>query len=201
MHEICVIDTETLDIRERSMILSIGIIIADVESKTLSLSKLVDSGINIKLDIMDQKKNYKRTFSQDTFDWWKKQGNTAKKIFKPNPEIDVKLVDLPAVINEYVKNMGLKSLLDIDIYQRGYIRGFDLSKIESVYLDDLGLESPFNRYKCFDIPSVFHHLGYGDTHCGIEDYTLPGFIPHNSLHDACVEVLRLHKVFKGVGLI
>lgn len=45
----------------------------------MSYQNLIDTGIFIKFDIREQFQKYQRTKSQDTLDWWKKQGTLPKE--------------------------------------------------------------------------------------------------------------------------
>lgn len=198
--KICVLDTETLGIYADAVVLSVGIIVADLEQE-YTFEELLSKGINIKLSAADQKVHYGRMFDRDTIAWWKKQGEEARKCFIPDKEKDVLLKDLPDAIDGYFMEQG-ELFSKIDCYQRGYSLGFDFSKIHHIYTKNLGLEEPYNRWSVFDIPTVFAHYGHRyDTKCGIDDKTQPGFIMHNSLHDAVVDWMRIRRVFVEMGLI
>ena len=65
-------DVETLGVESTSVILSYAIVYFDPDTRP-SYQQLLDKTLFVKLDAKDQIKNYKRTVSKDTIDWWSKQ--------------------------------------------------------------------------------------------------------------------------------
>jgi hypothetical protein len=97
------LDVETLDLESTAVILSIGAVFYDGEKK-LTYNGLFDDGCFIKLDIRDQLKNYGRTKSQDTIDWWKKQSPEAKAAsLIPSPD-DLSVLDALHTLDAWIKS-------------------------------------------------------------------------------------------------
>jgi hypothetical protein len=84
------LDVETLAVESNTVILSIGMCYARMDSTYSDLQK---DSIFIKLNAKEQIEKYKRVTSKDTLDWWDKQPIEAKRISLFPSDTDVNILD------------------------------------------------------------------------------------------------------------
>ena len=77
-------DIESLDVESTAVVLSIAMIEFNLDEKPV-YKDLIDRAIFVKFDVDHQIKNYHRTVSKETLEWWAKRSLIVKeKSFKPN---------------------------------------------------------------------------------------------------------------------
>lgn len=196
-------DLETTDVMDSAAIISIGMIAVDF-SREYTFQELIQSGMHYKFDYKDQIKNHGRTWRQSTIDWWKDQGESAKEVLTVDDK-SYNIKYLPNMINGFIKNCRNDKDLEIDDTTFWASGGpMDYNILRHIYV------TLFNKHED-DMPWKFWNLRDRRTalHFGIgeergkfelsEEY-LPGFIPHNALHDACADVIKFQEMFKMMGI-
>ena len=94
-------DVETLGVESTSVILSYAIVYFDPDTRP-SYQQLLDKTLFVKLDAKDQIKNYKRTVSKDTIDWWSKQHEYIQTVsLHPKPD-DVSAEQAYQMLYDYI---------------------------------------------------------------------------------------------------
>ena len=182
-----IIDTETLGINSDSCILSLGVTVSTYDDIDITFNDLVETGMYLKFNLAEQIK-LGRTTNKDTIKWWFTQSEEARKVLKPSEE-DVSLYSLHGKLQEFYGNKGI-DIKNVDIYERS--SGFDLGKLQHLFVDQQKSEVPWNRHNTYEISTALRFLGfnrYGNT--------LPsdfhGATYHNAMSDACIDHLRLLK--------
>lgn len=180
-------DVETLSVESTSVILSYAIVYFDPDTRP-SYQQLLDKTLFVKLDAKDQIKNYKRTVSKDTLDWWSKQHEYIQGIsLTPKPD------DIPAeqafqMLYDYVYR--IPDAENHTFWQRG--------SLDQVVLDSFCralYKDPITRYNNWrDVRTAIDIL-YGSTN-GYVDIDHPEFnkdlvLKHHPAHDICLDVMQL----------
>lgn len=184
---------KTLGILPNSVCLSLGIVPFQFENNT-NFKELVNSGFYVKLDVKEQIQKYKRTVSDDTMHWWKKQGEDAKKILKPSSR-DVCLEEAMENLWEFLLSNNYDPRNSY-LWSRGNL--FDFGKMESIF-HDLGMKEPYNGWKVRDIRTMIDCL------CGVTNGKIKplgpreGIIPNNALHDAANDAMTMIEVFQSLA--
>lgn len=84
------LDIETLSTESNTVILSVGMCYARMDS---TYTDLQQDSIFVKFDAKEQVEKYNRITSKDTLDWWSKQPEEAKRISLYPSSTDVSTVD------------------------------------------------------------------------------------------------------------
>lgn len=184
-----VFDTETLDLKESSVVATLGCVAFDFKQKQ-SFRDIVNNGFFVKFDIKEQIKEYKRTTNKDTIDWWRKQSQEAKDLAIFPSDHDRKLKDGLTELKTWIKNSGYDFKTSF-VWSRGSY--FDFPKIEDLYRN-IGERAPFNTFKIRDTRTMIDVLtGSDDGHINLKNPD--GFIHHHSLHDAAFEAVKMKYIF------
>lgn len=188
------IDTETLGMRENTVVLSIGCVAFQlVENGPNDYERYVRDGFHVKFSVKDQIVNHKRTTDQSTIDWWKQQEPEAQKILKPSDH-DVDMATGLEMFNEWIGKSGYN-------WRKSYVwsRGtyFDFPKIEHMYVQT-GIKCGFNTWKIRDT-RTFIDILTGDESGQYEPKGgFPkSFIKHDALHDAAMDAYRMTEIFNN----
>lgn len=95
-------DVETLDVESTSVILSASIIEFDPSDTTKTYQDYLDTALFVKFNVAEQIKNYKRTISKDTVEWWSKQHDYVRKTsLVPSPD-DVTTIEGIDLLKDYI---------------------------------------------------------------------------------------------------
>lgn len=199
---IAVIDTETLGTFDNSIILSVGIVVADL-SERYRISELCTHphAFFMKLDAKEQIQKYNRVFDSGTTDWWKTvPSEEAKKLsFTPSSE-DKSILELSPAVFKYFKeiNVNPKRIL---WYDRN---AFDLSKLEHFY------KVSTNRSKDIfwhyinrrEVVSYLEGLGCDNRYGDIKPDKIPSeLVYHNPVHDSVVDFIRIQIALEKLGAV
>ncbi len=186
------IDTETLGMRENTVVLSIGCAAFQlIPNGENNYEKYVTGGFHVKFDVKEQITRYKRSTDQSTIDWWRQQEPAAQKILKPS-EQDVDMESGLMMLNDWIKQSGYR-WKDSYVWSRGTY--FDFPKLEHMYFQ-AGVKCGFNTWKIRDTRT------YIDILTGVDNgqYEPQGgfprsFVKHNALHDAAMDAYRMVEIF------
>lgn len=190
MSKVLFFDTETLDIKPTSVILSAGLVCFD-SGEDYTFDDLVDLGVNLKFDVRTQKAAG-RTISKDTVAWWRKQGPNAQKVILPS-DMDIRYDDMCYAIDSYVNEAGFNRKNGL-----AYCRGpdFDFSLMKDLYWQQE--KDIFAFFNCVrDVRTVLAVMLGNKLKLFEKSFEVPkNFVPHNSLHDCCVDVLKIQKAIQ-----
>lgn len=188
-----VIDYETLSARPDCVILDVAVIpFVNNFMNPPTFTELIESGLNIKLNISSQRA-IGRSVCSSTLDFWKKQSDDAKLVLKPSTR-DVELYRAHDMIKEFLYSRGV-------MYNKsqGWCRGFfDFPIFANVMSKQFNTThaQPYETItqgKMREIRTAIEaHLGVRNkTVCPLPKGSLPNFIHHNSLHDCAKDILML----------
>lgn len=191
-----IIDYETLDKGENCVILSLGAIVFDF-NKEYTFDELIDDsftgGLNLKFEVEDQIKNYGRTISRDTIDWWKGQGEDAQKVICRSPD-DVKFADAVKIFDDFLIREGMME--SSQIYCRG--QDFDIPIMKSMY-KQVGISEPIKFWNSRDIRTAIQ-CWTGERrgrNFASEGLYKEQFIKHDAFHDCAAAVIDMQQALKG----
>ena len=196
-YEVAIIDLETLSVYDDSIILSLGIVIADATKKA-TFQELIQKSLFLKFDVKEQK-DLGRKVLPSTLEWWVDQVEEAKKIsFYPDPKRDISIMEISNKIIDYCKHIGIDKN-KVFVWSRSI--GFEKGKINHV-IETLGLEQIFSYKNYLDVVTLCH-ITEQNRYAGInvKDYVEQGFIYHHPTHDAVLDFLRLQKVMVESNMI
>lgn len=189
-------DFETLGQNpKKSAVLSFAVVSYDdkdfLKGKGLDYDQLIANSHYIKFDVADQVKNYGREIDPNTLEWWKSQGETAKKVLKPSAD------DKPiSVFRSWLINV-----LDWEPnqYERVYTRG---NTFDPIFLAELGAD-PFPWWSIRDTRSYIDALLLGSD--GIDNRFVPPefsekFVHHDPRHDIVMDIMRMQELTRVILL-
>lgn len=146
----------------------------------------------VKFDVEDQVKNYGKKIQKETMEWWKSQGDEAKKVLKPSKS-DKKISVLPQLLDMY--------FVDFWKVQRCWTRGntFDPMFMRQI-MSDVGKEDPFKWWTIRDTRSYLDALLIGSDMDN--KFVLPEwqdkFVAHDARHDIVVDTLRMQELVRAI---
>lgn len=186
-------DIETLGLDDSTVITSLAVVPFKFEEQSNFLD-LVEKGLFIKFNIEDQIKNFKRTTTQSTIDWWKQQSEDARTIsIKPSKQ-DVEFVDGLNQMVDYISTTGIQWKNSYN-WARG--SNFDFPKLEHAYRHT-DIKCPFNTWRVRDVRTYMDILyPEGNGNYELRDGLPKGFIAHHSLHDAARDALKMQEVYQN----
>lgn len=182
-------DVETLGIESTSVVLSAAVIHFDINEE-FTYQDLIDSAVFVKFSAKDQIKNYKRTQTKSTLDWWNNQGQVAKKRSLIPSSQDLEVIE------------GIEIL-------REYIDSFDKSRNKTVWsrgsLDQCVIDS---LSRTAELPDLFPYYRWRDVRTALDlvkDSTLNGYcsinlagfdvdrdvVKHDPVHDCALDIMML----------
>lgn len=181
-----IVDLETLDQCPNSVVLSIGALSFDFETDFIS------DGINIKLSVEDQVRNYGRSISKSTVEWWSKQSTEAKEILKPSSS-DLLLTDAMITLNKWVTEQPGFRYKNTYIWSRG--NNFDFPILDSLY-DNAKLRPAYNPWLVRDIRTYIDIMNlHAEAQGKVYDESDIHANNHNSLEDCRCDAKRMLRLF------
>lgn len=184
-------DIETLGMKETTVVTTLAIIPFTFEDE-ISYDQLVLDGFYVKFSVADQIKNWKRTTTQSTLDWWKTQSDEAKKNSIVPHKNDVTLLEGLDQIEYWI---GKSQYSHKNSYNWARGSNFDFPKIEDMF-DQANRKLPFNTWKIRDTRTYIDVLTGNDRGAyELKNGTPKNFIHHHALHDAALDVMRLKEIY------
>ena len=185
-------DIETLGTREDTVILSIAcvpFVFEEHECFDIYLTK----GFFVKLDVKDQIRKHRRTMSEATLEWWKKQSHNAREWNLKPAAGDRTLIDGLTALSKFIGNTDY-NFQESYVFSRGTY--FDFPKLEHAYEVSAGLKVPFNTYKIRDVRTFIDIMaGVNDGSYTVRFCNVSKFVKHDCLHDAAMDATRLNELF------
>lgn len=144
MSKIAVMDIESLGLDSDSVILSLAILITEINKERYYLEDIRDDFFFVKFAVSDQVKNYNRTIDKSTVDWWSRQSVESRKMsFIPDENIDKPVIEGIQLYNEFInKKCNPKQTL---IFTRGSFDGFCLDHLHKQ--SNYPISFPYNSYR------------------------------------------------------
>ena len=181
------VDIETMSTRANAVVLSIGLCLFD-DSKTQSFEEIVDSGVELFFDADEQIEKYNRHVSPSTLDWWKQQGEEARRCFEPEETIT------PREIHSHFEAMCDKADLHLNWFRKHgktYSRGnsFDIGITDDLFAD-YGVTPIWKYYNVRDIRTWLECHGLESN---LKLVKPDSMIPHNALHDAAFDAYMMQQ--------
>ena len=181
-----VLDLETLDVESTAVILSASIV-EFTEGDTWDT--LLNKALFVKFDAKEQTRDFKRTVSRETLDWWQNQSDEVRKVSLLPSSNDVSASEGIQLIKDYIEKYDTSS--QPIVWARS---GFDFMVICSLC-------------NAMNVPHVVKHSRFRDIRTAVDilasnsnggycDVNLPGFDKsvvqkHNPIHDICYDALQL----------
>jgi len=176
-------DIESLDVESTSVILSLAAVYFDPD-EIVSYNELLDRALFVKFDVTEQITKYKRTISQSTAEWWRKQAEIPQVTSLIPSKDDVSAEQGLSLMSNYYKGNG-KGI----VWARGAL---DQLATESLYRK-IGRD-PFCMFNMWRDVRTAVDLLY-DTSTGYRN--IDGFDPshsvikHHPVHDCAYDILML----------
>lgn len=180
-----VFDIETLDVESTSVVLSTAIVYFDEKS---TYQSLLDECLFVKFNAKEQIKNYNRTISKSTLEWWDKQSDHAKNISLIPSEHDLPAIEGIQKLKKYLKRDSEDKTI---LWSRG--------SIDSVIMDSLcksvGVKPLvyYNQHReirtALDILATTTVNGYCQVN--LEGFSKGMVKKHDPVHDVCYDAIQL----------
>jgi len=194
-YNVAIIDLETLSLYDDAIILSLGMVVANLNTKT-TFKGLLDKSLFVKFDALEQKR-LGRAATADTIQWWTEQEESVKILsYYPDKQRDVSIKTMSDVMLDYISGLGIDPQ-KIWVWSRSV--GFEKNKINHVQ-DTLNLKQVFNYKKYLDIVTGMHLTGT-DRYAGISPNDFQEMVYHHPTHDCVLDFLRLQKAMSDIGMI
>ena len=187
------IDTETLSKSANGVVLSLSIVPFDFEEEGVTFEKLLNRGISLKISVSEQVKTHKRKLCKETMDWWADQTPEARQILKSLPT-DLSVIETLEAFEQFLHGNGYEKN-DSWLFARGTV--FDFAKLETLY-ENAERQIPYKYNMVNDIRTMINCF------TGVKDGKFdtggkrPGFIHHNSLHDAASDSMTMIEIYNMV---
>ena len=178
------LDLETLDTGSDAVVIGIGAVVFDPESRKLGDTFYVEMS-----DDIDAQQRLGRTISGSTLTWWMGQSTEAKAIFSKDgvsPDIRIPTYDALQKFKSFVEANGAGTAM---LWGNG--ANFDNVILRNLY-SAFGMVAPWKFYndRCHrtvkDLATTLHNPEFQDrigTH-------------HNALDDAITQAVHLQRAFK-----
>lgn len=173
------IDNETIDITPSAVVTQIGIVAFNITSNDILATHKTF------VDIDDQLING-RTIAGDTFKWWLKQSEAARRVqweADDSPSQDFAMGNIAITINEWIKKFGPIE----GVWSNGAT--FDIPQIESM-MNQSQVQIPWGFWQHRDIRTL--------------DFLSPmshrptAEIAHDALSDAIAQTLWVQNMYKDI---
>lgn len=196
---IAVLDTETLARYDDAIVLSLGLVVADIE-KDYTFDELVnDHSLFMRFDAVDQAKRG-RVREARTLDWWLNNSGVSdearrKSLTTPPTTPYTPLEDIAKVMSEFCRGRGIEPR-GIMWFDRN---AFDFKKIQHIIEMTCGQQDqePWHYHHTTEIVSFFRGLGLNDRYAGVKPSDYPQMVYHDPVHDSVLDFLRLQKAMRG----
>lgn len=194
----CIIyDFETLSQDQyRGVVVSLALLQYDESrfiEKPYEYEELLSEVKMIKYDVEEQVKEFGRSISKDTLEWWKKLPPEVRKQLKPSSE-DRSIRD---TYDFFVENADIPNLKKV--YTRG--NTFDPMFLENI-VRQFDQELPYGWWLVRDTRSLIEGLSWGTDLKN--SFKIPEleekFVHHDPRHDITLDVMRMQKLSRAILL-
>lgn len=184
-----VVDIETLGLKERAVVLSLGAAAFSFDKKQ-TYDEIALEGFYAKLNVDQQVKTFGRTMTKSTVQWWREQSAEARKVLEPTP-FDHTVEQAIEEFTNWLAKVGFDSRKSY-IFSRG--NHFDMPKIESLF-EDAGIDLAYNNWKVRDVRTAIDILhGTNDGYYTLQEGVPANFVAHHAMHDAAHDAAKLNEL-------
>ena len=196
-----VVDLETMGKWDDAILLTVGLTIikdgvsyGDLTTDQIYTKLLAENSVEFKLSVKSQV-DLGRKMEQNVFDWWKEQGDDAKRILKPLPD-DIPCTEIFDVIDRWLRSHGLE-WSTVRFFDRN---AFDMKKLQHMYEVTLnqGKYPPWDYQEVWEVATLLNFMSgsrYG--FMPPKEFEHPEFIYHSAKCDAALDALRIVKLFNS----
>lgn len=178
-------DMESLGVRENAPVLSWGAIkfVQNIGEKTNQelFDEAISDGFHVKLDVKEQLRRG-RKIDKDTAEWWKKQGDSARKVLSPS-NADITTFEAVKKFHEYLLDNGFDKRSSI--WAKGYVDFMWYFRI----CDAMGIEGlvQYWQYRCgrTALYLALHPKKWSQT------VKPDNFVIHDAVHDSAFLMLQM----------
>ena len=192
-----IFDFETLSVDvNQGVVLSLGLLTYNSfrlnSDELYSYDELLGKTKYMKFDVTEQVKKYGRKIDKSTLEWWNTQGESAKKVLDPNPDLDQSIDKL---YNFFVLNVNINNLKTV--FTRG--NTFDIPMLEGI-LKSTGYSVPYPFWMVRDTRSYLDGLlyGSGQRNSYIPEGCQEKFVAHDARHDVVMDVMRMQTIIQAL---
>lgn len=192
------LDFETLGDRPGSVVLDLAAVVFDLEGND-NFNDLVNDEertFRVKFEVTHQVRKWGRTIDKSTVEWWKGQGEKAKRVIQPDTKLDVSLEAGMGLFKEFVERT--------EVYNKktlGYVRGqsFDfpilVDIVHSIWPEVDYTMFPVAFWNQRDVRTALAHdlCTPINTKCPLPEGMFEDFVAHNSIHDCVRDVISLQR--------
>lgn len=178
-------DVETMDVESTSVILSAAIIKFELDDE-LSFQDYVNNSCFVKFDVSEQVRDYKRTMTKETINWWKRQSEIARQVsFIPSSD-DVDTKEGINRIKNYINKNGGQNTL---FWARG--------SLDQMVIDSLckaaGVELLVNFNKWRDVRTAVDLLATNSVegYCKVKNFNMDSVLKHDPRQDCALDIMML----------
>lgn len=188
-----IIDIETLSTKPNAVVLSLGCVHFQFESRK-TFSEYLENGFYVKLDVKAQMDSG-RKMQKETVGWWLSQSAEARLVTKPSAE-DVHPRDALEQFSRYVSSVRQFEGFDDNCFVWSRGSNFDFPIIESLH-DTFGMQTPYSTWSIRDLKTMFDVLTGGNRgQYQPVSGTPREFLKHNALHDVCMDAIRCNDIYE-----
>ena len=173
------VDIETLDTSQSAVVLSIGAVAFDPNSKVLGEEFYVE------FTDIDLQQKLGRTIGADTVTWWMQQSDEAKQLFSRIPSAGARRVTTAQGLSEFSAFLARNGGLQMQLWGNG--ADFDNVIIGSLY-DSFGILKPWSYGKNRCYRTMKRRFG---EHTPVVRHG----VHHNGLDDAITQAVHLQEIF------
>jgi len=187
MNFLTAIDFETGGLYDDAVCLSFGMTVSRYDAKDITFKELVDTGLYIEFDFVEQLKMGRKT-QKSVLEWWKSDKVTpeAREAAWGTNRPRASIRDLPSLMKEYLTKMGVP-FKEFDIYDRNC---FDATKLQHIFEESLGEEVFWNYQNRYEVATALRWGGL-DRYGNAPASTFEGAIHHHPLHDSAMDHRRI----------
>lgn len=188
------IDFETVGLpKERCAVLSLAGTyfthdeFANLEVPDIHIDRFKNRGINLKFDLKSQVRDFERTYSKETIEWWKRQSEAAQLILAPDPDRDLQLKE---GLEEFFKWVPETNPKETMWWCRG--NNFDLPLLEELMIV-AGVQHPIMFWNFRDVRSFIGGcmLDPSQDRVPLAQEQMEGFVYHDGLSDCAKDVMMI----------
>lgn len=188
------IEIETLGFKDNSVILSLSAIPFKFEDKD-SARSLLSAAFNVKFNLKEQVKEFKRVINPDTLAWWKQQDTIAINYNLVQKPDDVDLSDAMLQLKDFIKETGYQ-FKSSHIFTRTPILSIPI--ITSLY-ENINEPCPFNTNMSRDIKTYLDYLtGSNDGYGELKELTFESAHSRIPAHKVAIDILRMQQVYQNL---
>lgn len=196
---IAVLDTETLARYDDAIVLSVGLVVADINREYTFDELVAKQSLFFRLDAVEQARRGRKREAR-TIEWWKSDKSVSdaarEKSFYSKPDtVFTRLEDIGKVMSNFCRELGVEPR-GIMWFDRN---AFDFKKLQHIIEIECGQvdQEPWHYHNTTEIVSFLRGCGVTDRYAGVRPSDYPQMVYHDPVHDSVLDFLRIQKVMSG----